>query len=134
MTVFLKKKADLSKLDSYRNSRHFVEAVKQARQYERDKDGLVVIAGACQSHFEALIQAGANFASSPQRKMIHALDPVFIAEKVANTSFRDTINILDMLKQTVTGIDGIGGLESRGKMRLGLPKTGDAAKLWIIPH
>ena len=34
---------------------------------------LIIVAGACQSHFEALLQAGANFASSPGSVLIHAL-------------------------------------------------------------
>ena len=44
-------------------------------------------AGACQSHFEALIRAGANFASSPSRINIHALDPVYVVGKISFTSF-----------------------------------------------
>lgn len=31
---------------------------------------LVIFAGACQSYFEAIISAGANFASSPARILI----------------------------------------------------------------
>ena len=53
---------------NYRNSRHFIETVKQARKFEKvSKKKLVIFAGACQSYFEALISAGANFASSPAR-------------------------------------------------------------------
>ncbi len=108
---------------NYRNSGHFVKAVQNARKHSRNMDDLVIIAGACQSHFEALLDAGANFASSPQRIMIHALDPVFIAEKIAFTSINETINVYDVIRSTYTGTDGIGGLESRGKYRLGLPKS-----------
>ena len=55
--------------------------------------------------------------------MIHALDPVFIAEKIAFTPIHETVNVYDVVKSTYTGTDGIGGLESRGKYRLGLPKS-----------
>ena len=54
------------------------------------------MAGACQSHFEALLHAGANFASSPGRIMIHALDPVYVAVRSAFTPFRETINMADV--------------------------------------
>lgn len=108
-------------LGSYKNSRHFAKAVKVARQFERNRDALTVIAGACQSHFEALLQAGANFASSPGRIMIHALDPVQIAAKISYTSIRDTVNMGDIASHTVSGIKGIGGIESRGSYRMGLP-------------
>jgi spore coat assembly protein len=110
-------------LHNYRNSGHFVKAVQTARRHSRNMDDLVIIAGACQSHFEALLDAGANFASSPQRIMIHALDPVFIAEKIAFTSINETVNVYDVIRSTYTGTDGVGGLESRGKYRLGLPKS-----------
>lgn len=110
-------------LFNYRNSGYFVKTVQNARKHSRNMDDLVIIAGACQSHFEAILDAGANFASSPQRIMIHALDPVFIAEKVAFTPINDTVNVYDVIRSTYTGTDGIGGLESRGKYRLGLPKS-----------
>ncbi|NLM46239.1 MAG: sporulation peptidase YabG [Firmicutes bacterium] len=110
-------------LKYYRHSRYFVEAVRKARQYEPGKDDLVIFAGACQSHYEAILAAGANFASSPQRVLIHALDPVFLVEKVAFTSINESVNIFEVIKHTITGLEGIGGLETRGKFRLGLPKS-----------
>src|SRR5690606_23450113 len=100
----------------------FVNAVKIARQYERNRDALAVIAGACQSHFEALLQAGANFASSPARILIHYLDPVYVAAKVAFTSIRDTVNIYSVIRHTVSGLDGLGGIETKGSHRVGLPR------------
>ncbi len=119
----IKKGKDLSNLANYRNSENFVKTVQTARRHSRSMDDLVIIAGACQSHFEALLEAGANFASSPQRIMIHALDPVFIAEKIAYTPINETINIYDVVRATYTGTDGVGGIESRGKYRLGLPRS-----------
>ena len=47
---------------NYRNSRYFIETVKEARKYDKQKGKkLVIFAGACQSYFEAIISAGANF-------------------------------------------------------------------------
>ncbi|MCF8566290.1 sporulation peptidase YabG [Alicyclobacillus tolerans] len=119
----IRKGKDWSDLYNYRNSGHFVKTVVNARKHARSMDDLVIIAGACQSHFEAILDAGANFASSPQRIMIHALDPVFIAEKIAYTPINETVNVYDVVRSTFTGTDGIGGLESRGKYRIGLPKS-----------
>ncbi len=118
-----KKNGDTKDLDSYKNSRYFIEAVREARRWEKQKDNLVIFAGACQSFFEALLEAGANFASSPKRIHIHAEDPAYIAEKVSYCSVRETINIMEMVKRTVAGIEGIGGIETRGCFRMGVPIT-----------
>lgn len=112
---------DYKDLSNYRNSKYFVDTVKKAREYEPDMDQLVIFAGACQSNYEALIEAGANFASSPERVMIHALDPVFICEKIAYTSMQNILSIDDILENTITGIKGIGGFQTRGKYREGAP-------------
>lgn len=119
----LRKGQDLSNVYNYRNSEKFIKAVKVARRYERSFDDLIIFAGACQSHYEAMLDAGANFASSPHRILIHALDPVFIAEKIAYTPINQTVNIFDVVKSTITGTDGLGGVESRGKYRIGLPRS-----------
>lgn len=108
-------------LKNYKNSANFVEAVKMARQFERNRDSLIIIAGACQSHFEALLQAGANFASSPGRILIHALDPVQIASKIAYTPVKETVRMKEMIEHTMSGIKGIGGIETRGCYRIGVP-------------
>jgi spore coat assembly protein len=108
--------------ERYHSSGHFVAAVTRARAYQSSKDDLVIFAGACQSWYQGLIGAGANFASSPERVLIHCLDPVLIAEKVAYTPVAKTINIYDTLVQSVTGLKGVGGIESRGQFRVGLPK------------
>lgn len=119
-----KNHADKQQLESYKNSHNFVRAVQAVRQYERNRDTVAVIAGACQSHFEALLQAGANFASSPARILIHALDPVHIAVKVAYTSIRDTVQVADVLSHIQSGARGMGGYETRGSFRLGTAKIG----------
>ena len=103
---------------NYRNSRHFIETVKQARKFEKvSKKKLVIFAGACQSYFEALISAGANFASSPARILIDFLDPLIVAEKVATTSEYKYITIDDIVKELRDGKKGIGGVGSNGKMK-----------------
>ncbi|MGM9987014.1 MAG: sporulation peptidase YabG [Bacillaceae bacterium] len=114
-------KGKMSDLRAYRHSKYFIEAVKEARKKAPSLDQLVIFAGACQSHFEGLIQAGANFASSPTRVNIHALDPVYIVGKVCYTPFMDKINIWDVIRGTITGEKGLGGVETRGIMRTGIP-------------
>jgi len=90
---------------------------------ENDLDALVIFAGGCQSHFEALLAAGANFASSPRRVMIHTFDPVFVAQMIAYTPINQTVDVLEVAKRTITGIEGIGGIETRGGYRRGMPGT-----------
>lgn len=124
----------LCHLASYKNSLHFVRAVQVARQFERNLDLLTIIAGACQSHFEALLEAGANFASSPARAFIHAVDPVCIASKVAYTSVHDIVSMLDIVDLTMTGVQGIGGLETRGCYRSGIPRLRCAQKLYMSAY
>jgi len=124
---------DLYSLDSYKNSHNFVSAIQVARQYERNLDTLVIVAGACQSHFEALLQAGANFASSPGRILIHALDPVYVAAKTAYTSVRETVNLNDVIHHTISGSQGVGGIETRGSYRIGLPSLQDLSTLKVTP-
>lgn len=124
---------DLYSLESYKNSQNFVKAIQVARQYERNLDTLIVVAGACQSHFEALLQSGANFASSPGRVLIHALDPVYVAAKASYTSVRETVNMNDVLHNTISGSQGVGGIETRGSYRIGLPRLNDLSTLKVTP-
>lgn len=121
--AYLKESNDFKSLDSYRHSRYFMDAVREARQLEPSRDDLVIFAGACQSHFEALIEAGANFASAPQRVLIHAFDPVFIVQKIAYTPIDHKVSLETVIAETITGTDGIGGIETRGRFRLGYPKS-----------
>jgi spore coat assembly protein len=112
---------DFDDLENYHSSKYFVEAVKQARLFEKGRDELIIFAGACHSHFPSLIRAGANYASSPQRVVIHCYDPVLVAEKLANSSVRTTVPVDQIIANTLTGIAGVGGIETKGKFRLGLP-------------
>jgi spore coat assembly protein len=106
----------------YHTSDYFVEAVQKAREVIPDLDSLVIFAGACQSDYNRLISSGANYASSPENKLIHFLDPLLIVEKIIFTSIREVIPVKDVIKNTITGVGGIGGLETRGKLRLRYPQ------------
>lgn len=117
----LKNHENLFDLSSYRNSRYFVEAVRAARKYEADMDSLIIFAGACQSYYAELIKAGANYASSPQREMIHALDPVLVCVKFAITKIDRVLEPYDIVASTITGEKGIGGVATRGRAREGYP-------------
>ncbi|WP_175615527.1 sporulation peptidase YabG [Piscibacillus halophilus] len=118
---YSKQKGDEKDIRAYRNSKYFVEAVREARRFQPSLDQLVIFAGACQSHFESLIKAGANFASSPTRINIHALDPVYVVAKAGYTPFMEKVNIYDVVSKTITREKGIGGIETRGLFRVGLP-------------
>lgn len=119
----LKRTNDYLDLDCYRNSKYYIESVKALREYNSNYDDLVIFAGACQSCYESLLDYGANFASSPSRVLIHCLDPVFICEKIAYTRIDEVVSIKDVIDSTITGIKGIGGLQTRGKYREGYPKS-----------
>ena len=75
--------------------------------------------GACQSYFEAIISAGANFASSPARILIDFLDPLVIAEKIALTDEYRYITIDDIAKELRDGKSGVSGIGANGKMKKG---------------
>ena len=65
--AMLKNGSDYNNIYNYRNSRHFVNTVREARKWGKTSNELVIFAGACQSFFEALMLAGADFASSPRK-------------------------------------------------------------------
>ena len=115
----IKRGTNYNDIYNYRNSRHFINTVKEARKYDKENNKQTVIfAGACQSYFEAIMSAGANFASSPSRILIDFLDPLIIAEKVATTEQYKYITIDDIAKELRDGKKGIGGIGANGKMRV----------------
>ena len=120
--AFYKKKGNMDDIKNYKNSAYFVKAVKVARNYEKSHEKLVIIAGACQSDYEELIKAGANFASSPKRVNIHALDPAIIASTVALTERNKEIDLKKLLDKTKYKEDGMGGLICNGLMYVGYPR------------
>jgi len=120
--AYYKKKGDITDLRNYKNTENFIKAVKEARKYEKSHEKLVIIAGACQSNYEELIKSGANFASSPKRVNIHALDPAIIATTVALSERNKPIDLLNLLSKTKYGKDGMGGLMCNGLMYVGYPR------------
>ena len=120
--AYYKKKGSPEDINNYKNSRYFSESIKLARRYEKSHDKLVIIAGACQSDYEELIKSGANYASSPKRVNIHALDPAIIAVTVALTEKNAPIDLINMLAKTKYGADGIGGIKGTGLMYVGYPR------------
>jgi spore coat assembly protein len=118
---FIKGNESYTNLSSYRTSQYFIEAVREARRVNGDLDSLVIFAGACQSMYNEIMKAGANFASAPFRDLIHALDPVRVCQKVAFTSIEKVLEAEDVIKNTITGKTGIGGVQTRGKYREGYP-------------
>lgn len=120
--AYYKKKNDKDNLENYQNSKNFIKAVKMARKYEKDQNKLIIISGACQSDYEELIKAGSNFASSPKRINIHALDPAIIASSVALSVKNESIDLLKLIEKTKYGSDGMGGIITNGTMFVGYPR------------
>ena len=113
---------DYTDISNYKNSASFVKAVKEARKYEKDHEKLVIVAGACQSDYEELIKAGSNFASSPKRINIHALDPAVVASSICLSKRGEAIDLIKILDRTKYGKDGIGGIITEGVMYVGFPR------------
>lgn len=119
--AFIRKRNDIYNIDNYKNSKYFIESVLEARRYEHSLDNLVIFAGACQSYYEALISAGANFASAPKRVLIDMLDPIIVAQTVAYTPVDKFAPLASIISNTREGLKGIGGVQTRGQYREGMP-------------
>lgn len=120
----LRRERDKSDMSNYQHSNDYAATIRNARKYEDDKDALIIIAGACQSYYEMLLASGANFASSPKRINIHALDPVYVASMVANESVRNYCDIEDIISHTSHKQNGIGGIDTKGVARKIYPTRG----------
>lgn len=120
--AYYKKKGSFKESTSYKNSDYFISAVKEARRYNDSHDKLIIIAGACQSNYEELIKAGANFASSPKRINIHALDPAIVASRVSMSDSSDNIDLKKIIEETKYGSSGFGGIITHGTMYRGYPR------------
>lgn len=103
---------------NYRNSKYFIQTVKKAREVKKMKSDLVIFAGACQSYYEELINAGANFASSPARILIDFVDPLIVAERVATTDYNKYLTIRDIKDELRDGERGVNGIGARGKKKV----------------
>ena len=121
---------NLMQEDSYRSSRYFAETVRRARAIQPDMDRLVIIAGACQSYYELLMESGANFASSPGRVLIHAMDPVILCAEIAYTPLQQRIDVEEVVALTFSGSQGIGGYDTMGKYRRGYPSGRRKIRSW----
>lgn len=106
-----KNKKDLS---NYKNSKYYMEGVLVARE---KYPNAVIISGACQSHYEALIASGANFASSPERINIHVYDPAIIAIAVCSTNCVHVVDFLGLKKYIEKASSAFGGIKTKGKMK-----------------
>lgn len=120
--AYYKRKGSKDNIENYKNSHHFVDAVKAARSYERNHDKLAIIAGACQSDYEELIKAGATFASSPKRVNIHALDPAILASSLALSDRNKVVDLIGIIEKTKYGKEGVGGVMTKGTMYVGYPR------------
>ena len=113
----IKKGIKYNDIYNYKNSKYFIQTVQEAKRFEKDYNkNLVIFAGACQSYYEAIISAGANFASSPARILIDFLDPLLVAQKVALTEKYKFITIDDIAYELRDGKDGISGIGANGKL------------------
>ena len=120
--AYYSKKNNMKDIHNYQNSIYFSKAIKEARKYEKNQDKLIIIAGACQSDYEELIQSGANFASSPKRINIHALDPAIVAVSLAFSDKNQSIDLIQLIQKTKYGSDGMGGIITNGTMYVGYPR------------
>lgn len=116
MTGMIKKHQDYNNINNYRNSKYYVETVRRARNSKKGKN-LAIFAGACQSYYEALISAGANFASSPARILIDYADPLIVAENISKASYKKFVTINDFAYELRNGKKGIDGIGAYGKRK-----------------
>lgn len=113
----IRKGTKFNDLYNYRNSRYFIQTVEEARKQNLQKD-LVIFAGACQSYYEGIMIAGANFASSPARILIDFMDPLVVAEKIAITNSDKFVTIRDIESELRDGQRGISGIGANGKKKI----------------
>lgn len=114
----IKKGMKFNDITNYKNSKYFINSVRNARNCKGAKSNLVIFAGACQSYYEELINSGANFASSPARILIDFIDPLIVAERVATTDWNKYLRIKDIEDELRDGERGIGGIGAMGKRKI----------------
>lgn len=112
----IKKGYNYNDIYNYRNSKYFVKTVEEARRWEQGENRLAIFAGACQSYYEAIMEAGANFASSPARILIDFMDPLIIAQKIAITPSSNYITMKDIRDELKNGEKGVSGIGTFGKL------------------
>lgn len=105
-------------ISNYRNSKYFIQGVSEARKLIPSSNKLAIFAGACQSFFEAIMESGANFASSPGRILIDFMDPIIVAEKIAVADKKKFITINDIVMDIREGKKSIDGSGVTGKRNM----------------
>lgn len=113
----LRKGQELYNINNYKNSKYFIQTVRNARIWEPSKEKLIIFAGACESFYEAIMIEGANFASSPARIMVEYRDPLVIASKIAFTPNNEMVKIKDILPYLKSNYKAIGGTVARGQKK-----------------
>ena len=116
--AMLKNGTNYNNIYNYRNSRHFINTVKEARKWAANSDKLVIFAGACQSFYEGIMSVGADFASSPGRILIDFVDPLIVAEKIAITDDYKFVTGSEISREIKEGAKGVSGIGARGKRRI----------------
>ena len=114
--LMFKKGQDLYDINNYKNSKYFIQTVRNARIWESSQERLIIIAGACESFYEAIMLEGANFASSPARIMVEYRDPLIIASKIAYTPSDQFLKMEDLIPFLKSNHRGIGGNRAKGKL------------------
>lgn len=112
--LMIKKGQGFFDINNYKNSKYFMQVVRKARKWNNNENNFTIIAGACESFFEAIISEGANFASSPGRILIDYKDPLIVANKVANTDRNSFIYINEIIPDLKGGYKSIGGTRAKG--------------------
>lgn len=115
---FKKNTLKVDNVSNYRNSKYYIQSTREARRFQPDFNKLCIFSGACQSYYEGIMGAGANFASSPGRVFIHALDPGKVGKTVALTDTNRTVTATQIASITQSGIKGIGGIDTKGHMKI----------------
>lgn len=115
----LKNGTNYTNLYNYRNSKYFIEAVRQARQWQFSSDKLFIFARS----MSKLLWS--NNGSSVLillhlhgRILIDFIDPLIIAEKIATTDSRIFIRPYEISKELKEGELGVSGIGARGKKRM----------------
>ena len=116
--AMLKNGSNFNNIYNYRNSRHFINTVKEAIKWGANSDKLVIFAGACQSLYEGIMSAGADFASSPGRILIDFVDPLIVAEKIAITEEYRFVSGNEISREIKEGPKGVSGIGARGKSKI----------------
>lgn len=114
----LAKNKNIKDINNYKNSKYFKESVIQARRVERNKNKLAIFAGACQSYYEEIINAGANFASSPGRIFIDFFDPLVVAHVLSITDKNVIVSMSSFVDKLREGYRCINGIPTFGTAKI----------------